>query len=194
VPAKPRKTEAWAARQPADATKLWRYISFGKYVDMLVKSSLHFARADLLEDHFEGARGKGRGRTNYYQPPNDYGTTAPREKFYINSWYMGDFEESLMWTRSRSSEAIALRSNFRRLRAVLPGDIITGCIDYARYKKSNPELAEDELRRYFTKRRQFRGECELRAVDNSDRGREMPGVLHRIDVGNGGQKLTPFRR
>ena len=38
---------------PDDAV-LWRYMDFTKFVSLLEKSSLFFARADKLEDPFEG--------------------------------------------------------------------------------------------------------------------------------------------
>jgi hypothetical protein len=38
-------------------TKLWRYMDFAKFVALLEAGALHFARADLLGDPFEGASG-----------------------------------------------------------------------------------------------------------------------------------------
>ena len=38
-------------------TRLWRYMDFAKFVAMLERRSIYFARADVLGDHFEGASG-----------------------------------------------------------------------------------------------------------------------------------------
>jgi hypothetical protein len=38
-------------------TRLWRYMDFAKFVAMLEHRSIYFARADMLDDPFEGASG-----------------------------------------------------------------------------------------------------------------------------------------
>lgn len=40
---------------PADQQKIWRYMSFTKFVSMLDSGKLHFARADTFIDKFESA-------------------------------------------------------------------------------------------------------------------------------------------
>lgn len=42
---------------PDNESRLWRYMDFTKYVSMLSTSSLYFARADVFDDIFEGAKG-----------------------------------------------------------------------------------------------------------------------------------------
>ena len=42
---------------PGRKNKLWRYMDFTKYVSMLSTGGLYFARADTLDDIFEGAKG-----------------------------------------------------------------------------------------------------------------------------------------
>jgi len=42
---------------PAEESRLWRYMDFSKFVSMLSTSSLYFSRADMFDDHFEGAKG-----------------------------------------------------------------------------------------------------------------------------------------
>lgn len=41
--------------QPARSERLWRYLDFAKFVDMLDMSALHFGRADTMGDPWEGA-------------------------------------------------------------------------------------------------------------------------------------------
>ncbi len=43
-----------------DSQPLWRYMDFAKFVAMLFQNGLYFARADKLEDPFEGAAGLAR--------------------------------------------------------------------------------------------------------------------------------------
>lgn len=40
---------------PAPQTMIWRYLSFLKFVDMLDRGELWFARADTLPDRHEGS-------------------------------------------------------------------------------------------------------------------------------------------
>jgi hypothetical protein len=173
----------WEPEQPDNDAKLWRYMSFGKYVDMLTTSSLYFARADHLGDDFEGARGKATGMESHHPPLSVYGKTAPRERFSINSWHIQEFEQASMWpTYGRSTEAVAVRSSFLKLRSQLPKRIIIGKVKYQRYKAEHPELSNDELRRYFTKRRAFETDRELRAIINEDLGRETFGVHRKVNL------------
>lgn len=44
----------------ADNTQIWRYMDFAKFVAILSQKGLFFARADKLEDPFEGASGLAR--------------------------------------------------------------------------------------------------------------------------------------
>lgn len=43
--------------KPDRESRLWRYMDFTKYVSMLSTSALYFARADVFNDPFEGAKG-----------------------------------------------------------------------------------------------------------------------------------------
>jgi hypothetical protein len=45
--------------KPGEEDKLWRYVSFAKLAALFQSSSLHFARIDKFDDHFEGAWPKG---------------------------------------------------------------------------------------------------------------------------------------
>jgi hypothetical protein len=173
----------WAPAQPSGDQNLWRYMSLAKYVSMLVTGSLYFARAapaaDLLGDDFEGALGKGEGRTQYRAPRSLCGKTAPREKVFINSWHMQRFELASMWkTYGGLGEAVAVRSTFARLRRGLPKYITVGRVEYIVYTESNPKLSTDEMRRYFTKRRSF----ERRNVSMGLRPRELGNPTPQLRV------------
>ena len=60
-------------KPPADAV-LWRYMSFTKFVSLLTKKSLFFARADKLGDPFEGSL----SQVNIDLRPEIYKTTFPK--------------------------------------------------------------------------------------------------------------------
>jgi hypothetical protein len=50
---------------PEPHTPLWRYMDFAKFVAMLKDRALYFARADMLGDQFEGARGLARKKVEW---------------------------------------------------------------------------------------------------------------------------------
>jgi hypothetical protein len=172
-------TEPFKPAQPQDEEKLWRYMSFSKYVNMLATGSIYFVRADLLDDQFEGARAKA----NPLMTPtrrSDVKRNA-RRKFYISSWSMQEHELVALWRLyGASPEGVALRSNFGRLKKVLPKQVVTGCVTY--YKYAENKYLEDELERHFTKRRQFATDFELRAIDSCDLDRSRRGLLQKVDL------------
>ena len=65
-------------------TALWRYMDFAKFVAMLEQRSIHFARADVLKDAFEGAAGIADRRPQwdafYLDFFRDAISTAPGQK------------------------------------------------------------------------------------------------------------------
>lgn len=179
MPASPvSRATLFAPAQPQDEEKLWRYISFSKYVNMLATSSIYFVRADLLDDQFEGARAKANPLMKLIRRSGGKGDK--RRTFYISSWSMQEHELAALWRiYGASPEGVAVRSDFSRLRKVLPKQIVIGSVRYVSYAE---ECVEDELERYFTKRRQFSTDFEVRAIDNTDLARNRRGVLHEIDL------------
>jgi hypothetical protein len=56
----------------APKTRLWRYMDFAKFVAILEHRSMHFARADVLGDSFEGAAGIAERRQEWNDFYLDY--------------------------------------------------------------------------------------------------------------------------
>jgi hypothetical protein len=56
----------WESDKRVDPnTVLWRYVDFAKFVSLLEERSLHFSRADQLEDPFEAASGSVDNRSRW---------------------------------------------------------------------------------------------------------------------------------
>ena len=97
--------------QPADpATPIWRYMDFTKFVSMLERSALFFARADCLGDPFEGSYSRGNERlrpTVYKDAPQEVlaymasngaeFTRILRKWTFISCWHMNQGESAAMW-------------------------------------------------------------------------------------------------
>ncbi|HEU5052805.1 MAG TPA: hypothetical protein VFT78_06820 [Hanamia sp.] len=92
--------------------KIWRYMDFTKYVELLNSSTLYFTRADNFEDKFEGSltRSDINSRTQWWESlPEEDKHRNPHlldsiQKFQqeekkamaINCWHMNKFESAAM--------------------------------------------------------------------------------------------------
>ena len=110
---------------PDNNQKIWRYMDFSKYVDLLTTRELHFARADKLEDPYDcsamqffgepykqlsSANPQGKERTRQV---NTFG----RLFVYLNCWHMNDVESAALWRlySENKYETIAIQSTFEKL-------------------------------------------------------------------------------
>ena len=145
---------------PSDPNILiWRYIDFAKFVDLLERRQLHFARLDQLGDPFEGAPSDGTVallRAWEERHPFETVTGEPFHKImardthrmnslimYVNCWHMNEHESLAMW-RLYSREGIAIRSTYQRLVESFvgaDGDIHIGQVFYR--DPRNPAQSEN---------------------------------------------------
>src|SRR5215208_3183149 len=124
-----------------EATKVWRYMTFTKFMSLVDRSALYFSRVDRLGDAFEGsfARRNLSGDLRPEEMIQSYESIEPRSKWvgsapmtpqlrawsfnygqrstYANCWHMNAYESAAMWSvYSRSGEGIAIQSTYGRLR------------------------------------------------------------------------------
>lgn len=113
-------------------TAVWRYMDFPKYVSLLATGTLWFARADTVEDRFEGSTTHSNQRwlaevvkdsTNGREmiATMQAMTRAMVTNTAISCWHMGEHESAAMWDLYlRSRNGVAVRSTLRRLKASFP--------------------------------------------------------------------------
>jgi hypothetical protein len=168
-------------RPEDENARIWRYLDFTKFVSVLDREALFFARADVLPDAFEGSH----SRANVALRPILHGgvpakakknfldtlTTIYREmrRFtFLNCWHLNEHESAAMWRLYlKTEEGVAIQSTFRRL-----ADSFTRCREHTihigkvRYIDYDTELmpAEDIRQPFLHKRKSFEHERELRAV------------------------------
>jgi len=157
--------------------KIWRYMDFTKFANLLDKSALFFSRADKLGDPFEGSYSKANIelRPQVYEgkiPPEVFAQLAEvaksEKKFTaINSWYLNEYESAAMWKLYlKSNEGIAIQSSFEKLKNSLKDKehvIYIGKVKYIDYEKD--WIPESNLFFPFIhKRKSFEHEQELRAL------------------------------
>ena len=169
---------------PAPTAKVWRYLDLAKYLSVLDRSALFFARLDRLEDQFEGALsapsidrsgrrsgvlGRGvlgemrLGRPAYDR--SDY--ERVRRSYAVNCWYLSEYESLAMWRLYAAAGAgVAICTTFERLAASFVGaeSVFIGAANYIDY---DADLMPDEdnlLHSVVHKRKSFEHERELRCM------------------------------
>jgi hypothetical protein len=137
--------------RPDAAATIWRYVDFAKFVDLIDRAKLFFARADSMTDPWEGAMSPQMESANVDKLvrmqeeadsrleqilPNyaSFGTNniqceyqkawrQMRTRMYLSCWCLGEQESAAMWELYGSAgSGIAIRSTFGRLEQALPSD------------------------------------------------------------------------
>ena len=173
-----KEHEAFAP-PPPDAV-LWRYMDFTKFVSLLEKQALFFARADKLKDDpFEGAwpnlsrerlqkffeELNNPNRDQLLQTSLTFIKVLPRFTL-INCWHESPHESAAMWKLYATDDnGIAIKTDFDSFKRSLTcsESIYVGRISYVDYE--NHFIPENNLFSPFLHKRQsFEHEREVRAI------------------------------
>ena len=158
---------------PDDAV-LWRYMDFTKFVSLLEKSSLFFARADKLEDPFEGylpniSREKAQRFFEGYPDCLQTMLKSIKERsrfMLINCWHESDHESAAMWKLyAKDDNGISIKTDFDSLAKSFTSsqDIFIGRISYIDYETDSLPHSS-VLNVFLCKRKSFEHEHEVRAI------------------------------
>lgn len=190
--------------QPANKDeRIWRYMGFAKFVSLIANRSLFFCRSDLLGDPFEGSfpqknvekrpevyKKIGKDKVAYLVDAIPGMFKRQRLSTYVNCWHMSPHESAAMWKLySKSDEAIAVQSTYRRLLSVLPPKAFVGLVKYIDYEKETID-EWNTFSPFVYKRRSFEHEREVRGIiqdlppkDNrGETGKEDPLCGKSIEV------------
>ncbi len=161
---------------PRDDAILWRYLDFTKFVSLLERSALFFARADKFDDPFEGSY----SRMNRELRPKLYAgkksedslqgwvhfTKEVRRYTLISCWHESIHESAAMWRLySRETDGIAIKSGFKSFKTSFTTreDVFIGKVNYVDYERDFiPE--SNILFPFLHKRKSFEHEREVRAI------------------------------
>ena len=173
--------------QPEDRSSVvWRYMSFAKFLSLLDRKALFFARLDKLGDPFEGSitevqRALRKQLEKKGPVLHDTSATmikSKRENTIVNCWHMKDYESISMWERYVTGyEGIAICSTYERLESsfdIYDGRerqrnkdgtdlqlfVRIGMVKYIHYDRDEGDIEQLSL----LKRREFEDEREVRAV------------------------------
>ncbi len=110
---------------PDNNQKIWRYMDFSKYVDLLTTSELHFTRADKLEDPYDCSGMQFLGEQyKQFSSANPQGNKRTRQVntferlfVYLNCWHMNDHQSAALWKLYSENryETIAIQTTFEKL-------------------------------------------------------------------------------
>jgi hypothetical protein len=172
-------------RRPVDENaKVWRFMDFAKFVQLVDSKALFFCRADRLGDDFEGYYAKGNRKwnpilyRNKLTPESIENLTKGLEEYlltqrlyvFLNCWHLSDYESHGLWQLYSGSRGLALQSTFGRLRDSFnnnPENIFIGKVNYIDWDEDWIPMAFI-LDPFLHKRRNFESEKELRAVTYYD--------------------------
>ncbi|WP_141532721.1 hypothetical protein [Bacillus cereus] len=165
---------------PSDDTKIWRYMDFTKFVNLLDTQSLFFVRSDKFDDPFEGLYPE-KNKFLWKIPPilpiegSDFDFYRTMEQFNswhrkhttINCWHMNNYESAAMWDLYlKNGDGIAIQStvlNFKNSLDVTDEAIYLGEVNYIDYtEEAIPK--DNAFWPYTYKRRSFEHEREIRAI------------------------------
>jgi hypothetical protein len=159
---------------------IWRYMDLAKFLSMLEAGALHFARADLMLDEFEGSISKpafeyrrqflGDTRDeDFEQFYAQWASAMEKIRYYnyLSCWHMNEHESAAMWAIYQSGEprGIAVRSTYRRLSKSIVDQrtVYIGKVSYIDFSAEEMPV-NNALYPYVHKRRSFEYEREIRAL------------------------------
>ena len=169
------------AEPPDESSTLWRFMDFTKYVAMLHRRSLFFARADEMPDPFEGRY----GRRRQVDALGHHGARQLRKQVLLSCWHENEHESAAMWRIYLSAEdGIAIRTSFPRLCQALSATnekIVAGKVRYVDERRPAP-LSDLELAPFFCKRKSFEYEREVRLLCRAADADEQLGRYVAVDL------------
>ena len=161
---------------PEDNTTLWRYMDFEKFVSILMRKALFFARVDKLGDPNEGAV-----PMSNIQSPNQNWSQVRQYRYVlarstlVSSWHNNICESKKMWEKYSGEEGsgIAIKTTMERLKNSLTAidnykthnkGFCIGNVSYINYLPKGDSLPNKLIAPFFHKKTCFNYEKETRII------------------------------
>ena len=121
----PDPTKEYCPVQPPDSNRLWRYMTFAKFVSLLDTTSLFLSRADRLGDPHEGSLSQY-SETRFRDWEEKTGQPQAADQIrqillcksyvFVNCWHELEHESDAMWGRyAQEEDGIAIVRTFGSL-------------------------------------------------------------------------------
>jgi hypothetical protein len=166
---------------PSSDSSIWRYMDLAKFMDLMTRQRLHFARADTLGDSFEGVVPRQYVIDSFASVEVDTGQVVPQKTIdefhrilshryhntpFVNCWHQND-HESVAMRELYSRGGVAIRSTVGRLCQSMTShsysQIFVGSVKYRDYSL-DPFNILSSMEFILSKRKSFEHEREIRAV------------------------------
>jgi hypothetical protein len=180
--------------------KIWRYLDFTKFVDLLNSKSLYFSRFDKFDDIFEGSLPKESviARSNQL---NSFGLNSNsgiqsvdfwnnigikfKKEFAANCWHMNEHESAAMWkVYLKTNEGVAIQSTYKRLYECLnlsSKPIYLSIIKYIDFESDIINWG-NRMSTFVHKRKSYTFEQELRAIVRKVDGYDLSKGGCKVDI------------
>lgn len=175
--------------------RLWRYMGFLKFVDLLQRRCLWFTRLDQFKDPYEGFLPEiisrlSAGESRSVQP--DFTYDSWRKTACANCWYMSDYESAAMWDLYSRDLGVAVTSRVSRLEHCFPAEFDSGSwglygnavkyVDFATAQLETIDAQGAVIRaaELLCKRKSFEHEQEYRmlmTLEKEEQKRDIRGKL-----------------
>src|SRR3954454_14252160 len=172
-------------KQIDDAAILWRYQDLPRYIDLLLKRQLFFAKADRFEDPFEGkytAQAKEEMiKEQVKELGDDHADQEDIEKakqqveeltkehiarrtfVTINSWHWNDVENYAMWKiYAKGTYGLAVQTTYQRLKECFDKAKQAVFIGKVDYDDCDVLPVNGSMRPFLHKRKMYAYENEVR--------------------------------
>ena len=175
---------------PPDEVVLWRYMDFVKFVSLLEKSALFFARADKLGDPFEGYWPISPVEEKLSSSDATILSNLHKAQIalsLISCWHESPHESEAMWKLySRETDGIAIRTDFGSLVDSFKTDYhwMPGRVKYIDYDETSLPAIGDYWRQFLQKRKSFEHEREVRIIIQERRRTRPLDFSPVYDAGN----------
>lgn len=142
-----------------DSTVIWRYMSFEKYVSMLISKALYFSSVDEQLDKFEGFFPKNVIISRDQRKLID----TLRRITYINCWHINKAESVAMWKLySEHNMSVAIKSTYGLVSKAIPNHCHAEAVKY--FENDQDLITTHPIDLFARKRACFKHEEELRFI------------------------------
>lgn len=165
--------------------KLWRYMSYSKFQNLMETSSVYFCRLDKFEDQLEGTQPQGslnfaKATENPWQMYErcymDAVLNMVRNVMFVNCWHINESENPFMWRNyatCHGNEGIAIQTDLHAVKRAFANTsrkISDMRITYVDFKTHDIDyFMQDPFKFVMLKDKQFLPENELRFVTVEDK-------------------------
>jgi len=151
---------------PNNETIIWKYMDMWKFLDLIESKELYLNRADLFDDNYEG-RYPGKDQISNELSKFDI---KLKNKRFLTCFSECAIENFSMWKiYTNDLYGIAIKTNIKNLIDSMKNDtndVMIGRVEYLNTEKSYIINFENTqvLKNYFTKRKYFEYEREIRIL------------------------------